>query len=276
MIKTFEQFVSAKYGKPVNEGFQSSKLREIIKQHGLPKRDWDKKMLYDLQDDEVIDVVADRQEYTEKYSEYEGYDKDEATFMIELEDGSCLVIGNLGILKNYIKDRERSDIFKKRHEERHKGNLGKYGGDDIHIKHLDNVDEIEQKRFAAKLQPMLSEIAKAIKIEMEGIDSSELDEEGKFSKEFKITLDNDTYIVNVEYEVEFTDGTERFGAHYYDIIYTLISFDIANDEFYTTNEMLGITEDTYGDLFEPITIDDVEGEIYDYYSYYGVSRSDFL
>ena len=276
MIKTFEQFVSAKYGKPVNEGFQSSKLREIIKQHGLPKNDWDKKMLYDIQDDEVADVVADRKEYAEKYSDYEGYGRDEATFMIELEDGSCLVISNLGILKDYFKDRERSDIFKKRHEERHKGNLGKYGGDDIHIKHLDKVDEIEQKRFAAKLQPMLSEIAKAIKTEMEGIDSSELDEEGKFSKEFKITLDNDTYIVNVEYEVEFTDGTERFGAHYYDIIYTLISFDIANDEFYTTNEMLGITEDTYGDLFEPITIDDVEGEIYDYYSYYGVSRSDFL
>ena len=43
MIKTFEQFVAAKYGKPVNEGFQSSKLRAIIKQHGLPKNDWDKR-----------------------------------------------------------------------------------------------------------------------------------------------------------------------------------------------------------------------------------------
>ena len=44
---------------------------------------------------------------------------------------------------------------------------------------------------------------------------------------------------------------------------------------YATNDMLGITEDTYGDLFEPITIDDVEGEIYDHYEYYGVSRKDF-
>jgi hypothetical protein len=67
MIKTFEQFVAAKYGKPVNEGFQSSKLREIIKQHGLPKNDRDKKMLYDLKDNEIIDVVENRDEYSEKY-----------------------------------------------------------------------------------------------------------------------------------------------------------------------------------------------------------------
>ena len=67
MIKTFEQFVSAKYGKPVNEGFQSNKLRAIIKQHGLPKNDWDKKMLYDLQDNEIIDVVDNRKEYSAKY-----------------------------------------------------------------------------------------------------------------------------------------------------------------------------------------------------------------
>ena len=53
MIKKFEQFVSAKYGRHINEGFQSSKLREIIRKHGLPKNDWDKKMLYDLQDDEI-------------------------------------------------------------------------------------------------------------------------------------------------------------------------------------------------------------------------------
>ena len=33
MIKTFEQFISEKYDNPVNEAFQSSKLREIIRQH---------------------------------------------------------------------------------------------------------------------------------------------------------------------------------------------------------------------------------------------------
>ena len=277
MIKTFEQFVSAKYGKPVNEGFQSNKLRSIIKQHGLPKNDWDKKMLYDLQDEEIGYVVNSRDEYKEKYPEYKGYARDEATFMIELEDGACLVIGNLGILKDYFKDRYRSDIFKKRHAERHKGNLGKNGGDEIHKKHLEKVDELEQKRFAAKMQPMLSEIAEAIKAEMEGIDSSDLDEEGNFTKEFDITLGGETYGIIAEYEVEFSNGSKKYGAYYYDIIYNLTSFEMWDEDGdkYATNDILGITDDTYGDLFKPITIDDVEGEIYDHYAYYGVSRSDF-
>lgn len=277
MIKTFEQFVSERYGKPVNEALQSSKLREIIKQHGLPKNDWDKKMLYDLQDEEIVDVVADRKEYDEKYSDYEGYGSDEATFMIELEDGYCLVIGNLGILKSIFKDRERSNIFKKRHAERHKGNLGKHGGDEIHKRHLEKVDELEQKRFAAKMQPMLPEIAEAIKAEMEGIDSADLDEEGNFTKEFDITLGNEKYGIIAEYEVEFSNSSKRYGAYYYDIIYNLTSFEMWDDDGdkYATNAILGITDDTYGDLFEPITIDDVEGEIYDHYAYYGVSRGDF-
>lgn len=277
MIKTFEQFVAAKYGKPVNESFQSSKLREIIKQHGLPKNDWDKKMLYDLQDEEIVDVVNNRDEYKEKYPEYNGYGRDEATFMIELEDGACLVIGNLGILKDYFKDRERSDIFKKRHSERHKGNLGKDGGDDIHKKHLEKVDELERRRFAASLQSHLDEIAKVVDDTMDAVDSSDLDDEGTKSFEVETSIGGQNYIIDGEYEVEFSGGSKRYGAYYYDIVYNLLSFNIWNEDGdkYATNDDLGITDDTYGNLFEPITIDDVEGEIYDYYAYYGVSRSDF-
>lgn len=288
MIKTFEQFVSAKYGKPVNEGFQSSKLRAIIKQHGLPKNYWDKTMLYDLQDDEIIDVVDNRKEYNAKYMSQTPISEmdwgEEMTFIIELEDGACVVIGNLGIDKSHLfldhiksADEQKREIFKKRHAKRHKGNLGKHGGDEIHKKHLEKVDELEQKRFAAKMQPMLSEIAEAIKAEMEGIDSSDLDEEGNFTKEFDITLGGEKYGIIAEYEVEFSNGSKRYGAYYYDIIYNLTSFEMWDDEGdkYATNVMLGITDDTYGDLFEPITIDDMEGEIYDYYAYYGVSRSDF-
>ena len=277
MIKTFEQFVSERYGKPVNEALQSGKLREIIKQHGLPKNDWNKKMLYDLQDEEIVDVVNSRDEYKEKYPEYQGYERDEATFMIELEDGACLVIGNLGILKDYLKDRERRDLFKKRHSERHKGNLGKDGGDDIHKKHLEKVDELERNRFAASLQSNLDEIAKVIKDTMDAVDSSDLDEEGTKSFEFETSISGQNYTIEGEYEVEFSGGSKRYGAYYYDIVYNLLSFIIWDEDGgkYATNEDLGMTEDTYGDLFEPITIDDVTGEIYDYYAYYGVSRSDF-
>ena len=285
MIKTFEQFVSAKYGKPVNEGFQSNKLRTIIKQHGLPKNDWDKKMLYDLQDDEIIDVVDNRKEYSAKYMSTPVSKIDwseEQTFIIELEDGACVVIGNLGINKSHyfldhIKsaDDQKREIFKKRHSERHKGNLGNRGGDDIHKKHLEKVDELERKRFAASLQPNLDEIAKVIKDAMDAVDSSDLDEEGIKSFEFETSIGGQNYTIDGEYEVEFSGGSKRYGAYYYDIVYTLLSFAIGDDKFYATNDDLGITEDTYGDLFEPITIDDVEGEIYDNYEYYGVSRKDF-
>ena len=276
MIKTFEQFVSDRYGKPINEGFQSGKLREIIKQHGLPKNDWDKKMLYDLQDEEIVDVVNSRDEYKEKYPEYQGYERDEATFMIELEDGACLVIGNLGILKDYFKDRERHDLFKKRHSERHKGNLGKDFGDNIHRKHLDKVDELDRKRFAASLQSNVPEMVEIIKAEIEDLNLTDLDE-GTHEAEFEISLNNNKYTINIEYDIEFTGQTKRYGAYYYDIVYNLLSFIVWDEEGdkYTTNEDLGITGKTYRDLFSTFTIEDVKGEIYDKYAYYGVSRGDF-
>lgn len=271
MIKTFEQFVIAKYGKPVNEGFQSSKLREIIKQHGLPKDYLDRKMLYDLQDDEIVGVVNSRDEYMKKYI-------DEEAFMIELEDGSCLVIGNLGELKPMFSDSKSRNTFKKRHSERHKGNLGEYGGDEIHKKHLEKVDELEQKRFAAEMQPMLSEIAEKIKAKMKEIDSSEIDKEGKFEKEFDIILGDEKYGVRVQYEVEFANYRKSYGAYIYDMICYLTSFEIWDDadgDKYTTNDILGITEKTYGDLFDAINITDVSGGVYDDYEYHGVSRKDF-
>ena len=277
MIKTFEQFVSAKYGKPVNEGFQSSKLRAIIKQHGLPKNDWDKKMLYDLQDNEIVDVVSNKNEYYEKYDSDRKSYKDEETFMIELEDGYCIVISNLGVLKSFMSKEEMQKSIKKRHSERHRGNLGNHGGDDIHTKHLEKVDEIERRRFAASLQSHLDEIAKVVEYTMDEIDSSDLDDEGTKSFEFETSIGGQNYTIDGEYEVEFSGGSKRYGAYYYDIVYNLLSFNIWNKEGdkYATNDDLGITDDTYGDLFEPITIDDVEGEIYDHYAYYGVSRSDF-
>ena len=63
MIKTFEQFVYDMYSTSVNEAYQSSKLRNIIKQHGKPKWEHEYKMLYDIKDDEIVDVVSSRNEY---------------------------------------------------------------------------------------------------------------------------------------------------------------------------------------------------------------------
>ena len=287
MIKTFEQFVAAKYGKPVNEGFQSNVLRDIIKQHGLPKREMDKKMLYDLKDDEIVDVVDSREEYYEKYPSRSDsnnsnirkkYGVEEATFMIELEDGACVVISNLDILKDYsfYKDDEESErkrIFKERHAERHKGNLGKHGGDDIHKKHLEKVDELESKRLAAKLQPNIPEIVEKVKSIMDEIDPNDLDDSGSIESE--ITLDGEEYTLYVNYTTECSDIRRSHGVEGYDLYYQLESFEICDENTCITNDTLGVTEDTHKDLFETYTEEDMEGRIYDYYEYYGVKRSDF-
>ena len=159
MIKTFEQFVNEMYS-PINEAFQSSKLREIINTHGMPKWDLDKKMLYDIKDNEIVDVLDNRKEYYDKKYDKNGYNGQSA-FMIELKDGAVIVISNFGILKSFLNrysEKEFDELFKKRHSERHKGNLGKYGGDDIHKKHLENVNKIYTRRFVERLQPIIPEL----------------------------------------------------------------------------------------------------------------------
>lgn len=274
MIKSFKEFVSAKYGRPVNEAFQSSKLREIIKQHGKPKYSWENKMLYDLKDDEIVDVLNNRSEYWDKYLD-EKTDDGQATFMLELEDGAVVVIGNLDILRNGWGDlkKQKDNIFKKRHGERHKGNLGK-GGDDIHKRHMDNVDKIERRRLAEYLQPNIQEIVDEVESIMDNIDPSDLNEDGGYI-ESEITLNGEEYTIIANYECGSDEGTKKYGAVYYNVYYYLTSFEISNEDTLITNEELGVTGKTHKELFKEYT-DEVEGEIYDYYDYYGVSRSDFF
>ena len=151
MIKTFEQFVSAKYDNPVNEAFQSSKLREIIKQHGMPKYSFENKMLYDLKDNEIIDVLSS-DEYFSKYSSYKK--GEEAVFSILLKDGYRVVISNLGIWNDFRSEREKDKVFNKRYSERHKGEkydrFGDIGYDQK--QHQKNVENILRRRLVEKLQ----------------------------------------------------------------------------------------------------------------------------
>jgi hypothetical protein len=288
MIKTFEQFVAAKYGKPVNEGFQSSKLREIIKQHGLPKNDRDKKMLYDLKDNEIIDVVENRDEYSEKYDRPRKAGKDEATFMIELEDGACVVISNLDILKSYFQSNtDAIDAIKPRHSERHKGNLGKNYKDD-HMKHLDNVYDLELKRLAERLQPHLPEIIEAVQSKLNEIDNDTFESRdaifnddaynnGSEEFEIEINLDGGVYKIYGEYVYKKTNFESKYGAEYYDIEFKLDYFGVEDEnENYVSDKALGVTPKTNKELFKQYTIYDIRGGMYDYYEYYGVSHSDFI
>ena len=280
MIKTFEQFVNEMYS-PINEAFQSSKLREIINTHGMPKWDLDKKMLYDIKDNEIVDVLDNRKEYYDKKYDENGYNGQSA-FMIELKDGAVIVISNLGILKSFLNrysEKEFDELFKKRHAERHKGNLGKYGGDDIHKKHLENVNKINTRRFAERLKPIIPELVEKIKSEIESISSEELMENNGGDKyiEFEIEIGENKYQIYADYSVKISDEYKSYGEYLCDIEYSLVSFEIEDEDGdCAKNEDLDITHKTYPDLFDDIVVKEVECGFYDKHYAYGVNPSDFV
>ena len=280
MIKTFEQFVSTVYGRPINEAFQSSKLRQIIKQHGKPKHYWDNKILYDLKDEEIVDVI-DKKEYLKH--NYIDKENEEAIFKIELEDGYYLIISNLGILYtywDYITDnisKQKEEIFKKRHSERHKGNLGK-GGDTIHKKHMEKVNKIESKRLAKKFQEFIPEIVETVQSAIKDFDISGIEEDTHTiydDYEIEITLDGVEYMIYAKIDIETSETEASGGEYHYDGKYYLEKFEIMSEEGYVVSNIdLGITHDKYENLFKTYEVD-LDGGVYDHYELYDVSPSDF-
>lgn len=281
MIKSFEEFVLECYNKPsgnsINESFQSRKLREIIKQHGKPKYKWEYKMLYDLKDNEIIDVLDSRDEYWEKYPSAD-YDepRKEATFMLELEDGAVIVISNLDILDDYWernKKEKKDEVFKKRHANRHKGNLGKFGGDEIRNKHMENVDKIERRRLAEKLQPNIPEIIDEVKSIIRNIEVE--DDHVTDYIESEITLDGEKYALIVNYEAYCEETSRSGGVAEFKISINISDFDIWTEDGYThtTNEDLGITQKTHKELFYYEYEDD---GIYDEAEAVGIDPSYFM
>ena len=112
-ILNYNEFIS------LNESFQSSKLRNIIAQHGKPKYKMDNVLLYDLKDDEIAGVFD--------WNEWRDYHrKNPKSFCIYLKDDSYLGITNPDILSDWLDSKENEDDFKneimKRRDDRHKGN----------------------------------------------------------------------------------------------------------------------------------------------------------
>ena len=278
MIKTIEQFVAAKYGNPVNEAFQSSKLREIIKQHGKPRYSWENKMLYDLKDDEIIDVVDNREEYKKKYLNNSG---EQATFMLELKDGACIVISNLDIFNDH-KDEwkarsEKDELFRKRYKERHKGNLGKHPGNDVHNQHLDNVTDLMKNRFMKNLDKNIPEIISDINgvLDDESI-FNDYDKSGDYEYYFDTEYNGAKCSVVMQYDLRLGEEYKQYGAYFCDATTSLIGFYIDFGRDSITDEELGITSKTYPDLFADHNFDEIECGIADPYEYYGVKPSDFF
>lgn len=282
MIKKFEQFISEQYVGRINEGFQSSKLRNLIKQHGLPREKWQRRYLYEITDEDIVDVV-DQIDYYEKYSSLgKEFDREtaEATFPIILKDFTYVVIGNLGILYKDIYpglgDCEEfyyylGDIFRNRHKERHIGNLGK-GEDEIHNKHIENVDKINGKRLAEKLIPFVDEIVDEAedlmyKVTIRGVGpvnresycSVWLDEDGLSTTAEDISLGGRKYKLVLKYKNKWSNIKKSDDTFdYYDLYHELEQFAVIKHEdgkfTAATNEDLGITKETHKNLFQTHTV----------------------
>lgn len=284
MIKKFEQFVSELNVYHINEGFQSSKLRNLIKEHGFPRENFYKHCLYDIKDEDIIDVLDWVGDYFDKYSilgknsksgKLSNYRKNkQETFLMILEDGTCVVLGNMGIkLKDTIKslhygltdEHLLSTIFGKRYSERHKGNLGQYdGGKD---KHTEYINRLNSKRLVDKLRPFVEDIVEYVdsmlndlfeeangSVDNDNYEMTWINYDGQSCTGKSIKLDGNEYYLNLQYKTDWSKTKGREDKFYKcDLYYTLENFKIMYKGAVVTNEDLDITYETYDYLFKTHT-----------------------
>lgn len=241
MIKTFEQFVSTAYGRSVNEAFQSKKLSELVKKHGKPRdRDFSsvhsyvnnqylkKRALYDIKDSDIIDVVSKGNVSASTHLDRDYRDSNNKyipTKVIELKDGTCVIVRDGAEYDAYIA-----------HKERHKGNLGKNGGDDIHQRHLKRVEAIKCDRLGEKIKPYVSEIIDNVEQIMKDL-SGEFYSCCQHFNGYKIILGEKEYLMDITCSSDdFDDNFYRAGEDGYDhfeYVYTLDDVWIRDDETQT-------------------------------------------
>ena len=274
----------------LNESFKSGKLRNIIQQHGMPKYDQDRKFLYDLQDDEILGVM-DFDEW------YDFHSDNKSSYHIVLEDGMYLVLGNIDTLKYYADDKDFQKEFKRRRDERHPGNelndVPSYKRkealeDETTKRFREKKNELEHRRnleqFKSNLGDNLEKLAEIIRSTFESnIEDkiSDLVSEHKDSvstemfDDFDVEFIGVTYNIGYDYTINISDGYTKNGATYYDVTISPKTVSIYDDELGDTFDSTELFDDPSA-LLADYNVDDVEGEISDYYDYYGVSRGDFF
>ena len=276
----------------LTESFKSEVLKDILQKHGMPEYSSDNVFLYDLEDSEILGVASD-------YSELDNF-KDNTTphYHIKLEDGSYLVLGNIETLKYYAKDADFQKEFKKRRDVRHPGNelndVPSYEKrkalEDRFTKHFkEKKDELIHRRNLEELKTRLGENLEAFAKEIREWFESNISEKSEelvseykdkissvnLSDGFEIKFLDNTYDIDVDYDISISDGYEKYGAVFYDVTVTpntIYVYDEITEDSFEVNELF----DDASDLLKEYSMDDVEGEITDYYSYYGVSRGDFF
>lgn len=274
----------------LNESFKSSKLRNIIQQHGMPKYELDRKFLYDLQDDDILGVMD--------FDEWYDFHRDNKnSYHIALEDGKYLVLGNIDTLKYYADDEDFQEEFKKRRDERHPGNelndIPSYEREkaleDETTKHFrEKKNELEHKRnletFKTNLGDNLGKLAETIRetfeSNIEGKISDLVSEYNdsvstEISDVFDVEFMGITYNIDYDYTINISDGYKKYGATCYDVSISPKTVNIYDDELGDTFDITELFDDPSA-LLADYNVDNVEGEISDYYEYYGVSRGDFF
>ena len=248
MIKTFEQFVSTAYGRTVNEGFQSEKLRELVKKHGKPRdRDFSsvhsyvndqylkKRALYDIKDSDIIDVVNKRSVTASTHLDRDYRDSNNKyipTKVIELKDGTCVIVRSGAEYDAYVA-----------HEERHKGNLGKDGGDDIHQRHLKKVQTLKDDRLAVELEPYVSNIIDILGETMKNL-GVQFDSYYQHFNGYKINLGDKEYLMDItcfsnDYDDNFNSANKR-GDSSFEFSYNLEDVWIRDDKNKTATSLWAI------------------------------------
>lgn len=267
MIKTFEQFTADKYGKSVNEAFQSKKLSELVKKHGKPREhgyfDTDylkQRALYDIKDSDIIDVVV-RGRVTANTHLSRDYrdsnDKYIPTKVIELEDHTCVIVRDGAEYDAYVA-----------HKERHKGNLGKDGGDDIHQRHLKNVQHMKDERLGVELEPYVSEIIDIVEETMEEI-GDELNSNYYHSNGWKINFGDKDYLMDIicsstNYDNNFSRANDR-GDYSFDFSYNLDDVWIRDDKNKTATTLGHIASEEEVVRLEKLMEQEFYGESEIYY-----------
>jgi hypothetical protein len=275
----------------LNESFKSGKLRNIIQQHGMPKYEQDRKFLYDLQDDEILGVMD--------FDEWYDFHRDnKSSYHIALEDGKYLVLGNIDTLKYYADDKDFQREFKKRRDERHPGNElndvpaheRQKALEDEATKHFrEKKAELEHKRnietFKANLGDNLGKLAETIRETFESNINDEIADiiseykdkvqTSDISNDFDVKFLEATYTIGYIYDLSISDGYTKNGTTYYDVTISPKTVNVYDDELGDTFNATELFDDPSA-LLADYDIDDVEGEISDYYDYYGVSRGDFF
>lgn len=277
----------------LNEAFQSSKLRSIIQQHGLPKSNYDKAILYDLKDSEIVGAIP-----ANKWEEV--FNDIQDCFRIELKDGYYLVINNLDILRN-LRDnkwdisRKLHSNFKDRRDQRHPDNqwndipksqrdehrseIGKkFVNAKEKFQHKKNAEIISQQigdidGFVDKITDIVDKYIDGFVFEPD-MKSDGFEEEDFTFNGIKFSLSGDFSISSSDYD--------SYGATYYNVTITPEKYEIWVEELsdgtliedsFDISELTGNAN--IDKLYDDVELNDIEGPIHDYYLHYGVNPENF-